>query len=809
MKTKRRLNRLEAYRRKRRFDITPEPAPGKQAAPPGHLRFVVHKHDARRMHYDLRLQIQGALASWAIPKGPSYDPAAKRLAVETEDHPLEYAGFEGRIPEGEYGAGDSILWDAGTYQTVPPGQEAAMRQKGHLQFELFGQKLRGRWHLVRTRRPTGKPQWLFFKAKDGAEKASYDVVAARPQSVRSGRVLTRGPQRKTTLRGPHPEPAALLKKLWPPMLAQPSTARALGPDYLLEVKYDGFRALAALSRGELSLLSRNRLDLTGRFPEVAGALSRLQVGEAVLDGEVVALDAKGVSHFQLLHEPRADRRYVAFDLLWLDGEDLRRRPLEQRHDLLESVLANAPASLLVAERLATPLEEALIEVRRRGLEGLLAKRRGSPYLGRRSREWLKLKVTHSQEVAIAGYSPTRSRRKEIGALLLAVYEDAGFSYAGKVGTGFSSAQRSVLWELLQPRAVGTPPVKNPPRERSMVWVRPELVAQVGFKEWTRDGRLRAPTFLGLRPDKQPRECIREVPVRAQSPPPAPTLPKEVALSSGSKVMFPRSGITKADVYAYYRHVAEVMVHALEGRPLALQQWPKGIHHPGFFRHELSAAPAWMTTVKLPHDDKTVEHLVVDRPETLLWLANQNALTLHMWASRVGHLEEPDWAVFDLDPGKGGWEDLVHVANVLRGFLEELHLSSVVKTSGKRGLHVLVPMARGHTHEDAVDFAVAITQTLAAGLPLLATTERTKSKRRGRLYLDAFQNGYGKTVVAPYTLRALEGAPVSAPLHWSEVTPALDPSALNLRTMRARLDKYGDLFAPALTGGQRLPRFGTD
>ncbi len=506
---------LKAYEEKRDFRVTPEPTPGavtRAGATGPKPSFVVHKHDATRLHYDLRLEMDGALASWAIPKGFSYDPAVKHLAVQTEDHPLEYGSFEGRIPDGEYGAGDSIIWDRGTYDTVPPGQASEQRKKGHLFIELNGEKLKGRWHLVRTRSLGGKQQWLIFKAKDGLEKPGYDVMAERPESVVSGRRVTRGPVRKSVLRAPHPDPQALLKKVWPPMLATLSKPSAVEEgSYVFEVKYDGYRGIAAISGGKLAFISRNGLDLSVRFPDIASALSRIVVGEAVIDGEVIALDDKGISRFQLLMTPGAEHHYVAFDLLWLDGEDLRSRPLEERRELLESVLAGAPPPIQLAERLQGSVAEVMAEAKRRGLEGVVAKAKGSPYTPGRSTKWLKLKATQSQEVAIIGFTPISNGAKQIGALHVAVYNGKQFEYAGKVGTGFTSKLREKLFKMLMKDRVDEPVAVNAPRERDAIWVKPKYVAEVAFTEWTRDGKLRHPSFKGLRDDKKPEECVREMP----------------------------------------------------------------------------------------------------------------------------------------------------------------------------------------------------------------------------------------------------------------------------------------------------------
>src|SRR5919106_1446930 len=507
--------KLDEYRARRNFEITPEPAPGPvgRATPEAAPSFMVHKHDASRLHYDLRLEIDGALASWAIPKGPSYDPDVKRFAVQTEDHPLEYGNFEGRIPDGEYGAGDSIIWDRGTFETDPPGQASQMRKKGHLALELRGEKLKGRWHLVRTRGDaSGKPGWIFFKAKDGWENPAYEVVAERPESVISGRRITRGPVRKKDLRSPHPDPRELLQRVWPPMLATLAPASSASPEHhLFEVKYDGYRGIAAVSGGRVSFLTRNAIDLGTRFPAIYRALERLPVPEVVLDGEVVAFDPRGASRFELLMEPSVDHRYIAFDILWLDGEDVRSRPLEERRDLLESVLSNVPPPIMLAERIPGDVNEALETARRRGLEGILAKERGSPYVGGRAREWLKIKVAQTQEVAIIGFTPISTGGKDIGALLVGVHDGAEFRFAGKVGTGFTAKLRKQLRAMLEKDVVDKPAAADAPRMRDAIWVTPRYVAQVRFAEWTRDGRLRHPSFQGLREDKKPEETRREIP----------------------------------------------------------------------------------------------------------------------------------------------------------------------------------------------------------------------------------------------------------------------------------------------------------
>lgn len=526
-KTKKRAvaHKLARYDEKRDFTRTREPSSRaklkqEESSTEGALfrrkksalpRFMVHKHDANRLHYDLRLETDGVLASWAIPKGPSYDPAEKRLAVRTEDHPLAYGDFEGRIPDGEYGGGDSLVWERGHYDTVPPGAMDAQLKKGHLRIKLDGQKLQGEWHLVRTRPQGSREQWLCFKAKDGTERTDFDVIAERPESVASGRHVTRGPVRKAAMRAKHPRPETILKKVWPPMLATLSSLEAIkDPEsYVLELKYDGYRGLACVSGGEVSFQTRNAIDLAARFPAIAQALPTVSAAEVVLDGEVVAVDERGIPRFHLIGDAKAPKRFVVFDLLWLDGEDVRERSLEDRRELLESVMGNVKPPLELSQRIDREMDVALRAAKSAGYEGLMAKRIGSAYVAKRSDAWRKLKVQENQEVAIVGFTPITNGTNAIGALLLGIHDGNAFQYVGKVGTGFSSELRAELLKTLKKSAVDSPPVSGAPRLKGATWVKPELVAQVSFTEWTRDGSLRHPSFLGLREDKSPKECKRE------------------------------------------------------------------------------------------------------------------------------------------------------------------------------------------------------------------------------------------------------------------------------------------------------------
>ncbi|MFL5428140.1 MAG: DNA ligase D [Myxococcales bacterium] len=829
--------KLPEYEAKRDFGITPEPAPGTAKPDADTPRFVVHNHDATRLHYDVRLEMDGALASWSVPKGPSYDPATKRLAVQTEDHPLEYGSFEGRIPDGEYGAGDSLIWDRGVYQSVPPGQASEQRKKGHIRFVMMGEKLKGEWHLVRTHGGApGKAQWLMFKGKDGTENPSFDVVTERPESVVSGRVATRGPERALALRAPRAAPDKILENYLPPMLATlVDEPPADEEHWIAERKYDGYRALCALSNRRVAMWTRNGLDLVGRFPDIGRALSQIVVGDAVVDGEIAILDPQGVPRFELIQQGRNDEAVLfAFDLLRLDGEDLRPRPIEQRRDLLRSLLSNAPPSIRVSEELPPPFRETLEEMREAGWEGIVVKRRGSPYEKGRGRDWLKVKALNKQELAIVGWMPGKGAAEgQMGALLLGVVKDGQLHFAGKVGTGFSSKQRTELLRELKKDEVDKPEVAGAPRLRAAHWVKPRLVGEIQFTEWTADDKLRHPAFQGLRPDKTPMECVREKPARPPPPEPASRAKKAapskasatkaapragaarepagatVELTNPDRVLYPKDKITKADVAAYYEAVSEPMLRALADRPLVLIHWNQGIAKPSWFRQDIGQdAEDWMTIAETPARTKkgAVRHLVADRPLALRWLAQRSALEVHMWHSRMATPTMPDWVVFDLDPAEGrGIDQAVEVAQILKGMFDRLGVPSVPKTTGKRGLHILVPLAPGHTYEDAESFALSVGETVAKQLDTV-TLERSIAKRKGRLYFDCMQNAYGKTIIAPYSLRGVDGAAVSTPLRWSEVDASLDPRRFNLKTMPARLAEVGDLFEPALTAGIRLPRF---
>jgi bifunctional non-homologous end joining protein LigD len=593
-------------------------------------------------------------------------------------------------------------------------------------------------------------------------------------------------------------PKQLLKKVFPPMLATLTDKPPQSAEWAYELKYDGFRAVIAITASGIAMLSRNELDLAPRFPRTYEALKKIKAKELVVDGEVVVLDDKGAPRFQLLQQGGNERLFL-FDILWLDGRDLRRLPYAERRKLLEKAFAKPPAGIAVSQVLDMPGEKALAHAAAGGWEGVIAKRKSSVYETRRSKEWLKIKTINQQELVIVGWQPSNATEREIGSLHLAVNENGELRYAGKVGTGFSSKLRVWLRDELAKDVVPKALVKDAPRVKTAIWTKPRLVAQVAFSEWTSDHRLRHPAFLGLRDDKKVEDVVKEAPQSAS----------KVTLTNPDRLLYPKDGITKKDVVAYFEAMAEPMLRALKDRPLALEHWNQGIHKPAWFHQNMGKeAPPWLTVVETPTrttKSGVAKHLVVDSVDALRYLGQMSALTLHMWSSRVGSLEEPDWILFDLDPAKGkGIEQAIEAALVMRKLLDNLELPGVPKTSGKRGIHVFVPLAPGYTHEEVADFACSIAAAVAAKVPGI-TVERALAKRRGRLYLDCMQNGYGKTVVAPYSLRAMDSAPVSAPLKWSEITKKLDPLKYNIRTMPNRYAKVGDLFAAVFENQVKLPK----
>jgi len=772
--------------------------------------------------------MDGVLKSWALPHGPTLDPSIKRLAVLVEDHPLDYGSFEGTIPAGNYGAGQVILWDRGSYQWLGEKTPAQQWEAGDLKLKLHGQKLMGEFALVRTNRSKDRGRgrdWLLIKKKDFAVREGWD-----PESdIRS--VL---PDRHDlsaivgTVGAPMPLTLA-------PMMAVPGTEVPVGPEWLYEVKWDGVRAMCFKEGTKVRILSRKETAIEHQYPELVNALATALTAEtAILDGEIVSLDESGVPSFQLLQNrigatPMATQRYAqaqpvsyyAFDLLYLDGFDLRKAALLDRRQLLASVL-NPNEIVRRSEHFTGKGLELLQAVREKGLEGIVAKSANSIYESRRSANWIKIKVATEQDFVICGYVP--GEREYFGALLLGCYRDRQLMYAGNVGSGFTQASLKLVHERMQPLIVPGPALSGVPKEIGPVtWLTPELVCNVKFNSWTNDDRLRSPVFLGLRFDASPQECVRETcePVSA-SPADAtqaavllPPDKNEISLgvqgrqlkfTNLNKIFYPLDGYTKRDVVNYYAAVADLLVPHLNGRPLSLKRYPNGIESDYFFQKEAATSfPDWLHTelISTGEDDST-RLVIADDKAALLYLANLGCIDQNPWMSRVGSLENPDFILIDLDPYRCGYDRIIEAALLLRQKLEWIGLQGYPKTTGGNGMHIYIPVEPRYSYPQTRAFAEILARWVAAERPELFTMPRSVAAReKGKVYFDWIQNSSGKTISAPYVLRARSGAPVATPLEWDEVRPALKPEQFHIGNVLRRFARTGDLFAGVLHEPQEI------
>ncbi|MEW6684422.1 MAG: DNA ligase D [Nitrospirota bacterium] len=816
---------LDAYRAKRDPERTPEPFGGRVGAA-GKRVFVVHKHAARHLHYDLRLEMDGVLKSWAVPKGPSVQPEVKRLAVHVEDHPIEYGDFEGVIPAGNYGAGAVIVWDRGWYRLVKEGDPLEQLAKGKLEFELFGFKLRGRWTLARMAKKD--KEWLLLKKADrGAHET--ELTERYPQSVVSGltpQELLDLPAKQAALRERIDRLKAPRREVSPKqsfMLATLAEQPFSGKAWLFEVKYDGVRVLASRHGDAIELYARSGQVITRRYPELLGPLRALPMEQFLIDGEIVALDDSGKPSFERLQarmgltNPRDIARAttavpvvaIFFDCLALDGHDLRRLPLLDRKDCLKLLLP--PLGIVRYGDHVLEHGDAFFEAASgERLEGIVAKKLTSLYVGGRSRDWIKVKCQRRQEFVIGGYTNPQGGRQYFGALHLGIYDGPNLVYVSKVGTGFDEQLLKTLWEDLQrlgrpssPFATGTP------TGRGHHWVEPKLVCEVRFTEWTDGGGIRHPVFLGLRTDKRPEECRREMPVDVPmdaalpaSAPPEPIAAEPVKITNPKKVFWPDEGYTKADLIAYYEAVAPLLLPYLRDRPVVLTRYPDGITGKSFFQKDAPEfVPAWVRTERIysKEAEREIDYFIVNDADTLRYITNLGTIPLHLWSSRLGSLDRPDWLILDLDPKGAPFTDVVKVARELHRILDELDLPNYIKTSGATGLHVLVPLGARYTHEEARTFARLLATLGMQAAPDIATLARPIRSREGKVYIDFGQNGHGRTIVAPYSVRPLPGAPASCPLQWKEVTSRLDPARFTIKSLPAYIDKTGDPLAPVLTG----------
>ena len=863
-------DKLQRYRDKRSADETPEPPGG--AVPTGERGiFVVQRHHASSLHWDLRLEMDGVLESWAVPKGPSPDPADKRLAMHVEPHPLEYAEFEGVIPEGQYGAGPSICWDKGLWIEVPGDKHGI--EHGKLLFELRGYKLRGRWTLVHTPKRGGN-HWLLIKERDG-HVDERGTEAFPDDSIYSGLLVDQlaHPQNREA------EIVAKARELGAPggsgsvsgetggfqvMLATAREEPFTKEGWVFEIKYDGYRLIADRTRGEPVLWSRNRNDITATFPDIARAIRGLPYDGIVLDGEVVVHDEAGLPSFSLLQRRGRLQRssaiaraaldlpaaFYAFDLLAFGGLDLRNLPLLARKAVLREVLPMV-GPVRFSDHIATQGQAMYEQVTAMRLEGLVAKKADSPYRSGRSTSWYKIRAVRTDDFVVVGYTDPKGGRSGFGALHLAQYafgndyaNDGELVYAGSVGTGFSDDMLDEIMESLRaleastsgdPGSSGGDPGTSGGKENhpaiggsvpkgpSHHWIRPELVAEVRYKEFTEGGVIRHPSFVGLRDDKSPEECIRQAEDgggargggegaqgggarRESRPDPMPVtvdaVDRTVHFTNLDKVLWPVMGYTKGDLIEYYRAVWEWIEPYLRDRCLVLTRYPDGIDGKSFYQKNAPDwAPEWVRTESVwsESSERPIDYFVVEDLEMLLYVANSAAIPLHVWSSRITTINQPDWCILDLDPKGAPFGDVVKVARVIRDVCDEIELPTYVKTSGSSGLHVLVPLGHQCDYEQSRQLGHLLAQVVVSELPEIATITRTIRDREGKVYVDFLQNRRGQLLVAPFSVRPVPEAAVSTPLRWSEVTKKLDIRKHTIKTVPARMKqlKGGDPFVGVL------------
>ncbi|MBX6321080.1 MAG: DNA ligase D [Rhodospirillaceae bacterium] len=824
---------LGAYRAKRDFRRTPEPEGGREAAKGGDRHFVVQKHAARRLHYDFRLELDGVLKSWAVTRGPSLDPADRRLAVHVEDHPIDYAGFEGIIPAGEYGGGTVMVWDRGTWE--PVGDPRAGYAEGKLKFRLHGQKLRGGWTLVRMggrARREKRDNWLLIKERDDearpgdgerlleeagrsalSGRAMDEIAAARDRVWHSDERASPADTAATARRPRAPAVdvesikgamAAALPDFIEPQLPTLQDRPPAGDDWLHEIKLDGYRLLCRIEggrrRGGVRLLTRTGLDWTGRFGAVAQAAGKLPVKTALIDGEVVAADAAGLTSFAALQQALSTGEtaalvYYAFDLLHLDGRDLTRAALEARKQTLRDLLAAAPpgGTIRYSDHQAGHGAAVLEAACRLGLEGIVSKRRDAPYQPGRGRSWIKCKCTGREEFAIAGYVTSTVSRHAVGSLALGAYRDGALVYVGRVGTGFDAETSRALFARLKVLERRTPPFEAAlpaVARRGVHWVEPRLVCVVEYRGWTEDGLLRHASFVGLREDKPANEVELPRRVAARSAPRSAasdgTDIADVRLTHPDRILVPQSGLTKRGLAEFYAEIADWVLPHVAGRPLSLVRCPEGQDGPCFYhKHAAAGWPGSIHRVAVSPDEPP--YMWIDDLAGLVGLVQMSAVELHPWGSRVDDLDRPDRIVFDLDPAPDvPWERVIEAAVECRTRLAGLDLESFVKTTGGKGLHVVVPIAPRHDWAEVKAFAHAFAERLARDSNRAYTTNMAKSARRGRIFIDYLRNDRGATAVAAYTVRARPGAPVAPPLAWPELSPALRSDHFTVTTLPRRL-----------------------
>lgn len=852
-------NKLSAYHAKRNFTLTREPK-GRVQDSHEELRFVVQEHHASSLHYDFRLELDGVLKSWAVPKGPSLDPGEKRLAVEVEDHPLAYAGFEGRIPANQYGAGTVKIWDSGYWE--PVGDPDAGYSAGKLKFRLYGDKLQGGWTLVKTRLRGGsaKPQWLLIKERDEWALAEASGKAAQEANARTPAKAARTPRKSARqVDNATASPKAASAKRLPAKSASAEGHRRLAPsrvshalkaplpptihaqlallvdsapakgDWVYEIKYDGYRILARIENNSVQLLTRDGKQWTAKLPGQVKALQALGLKSAWLDGEIVVLDEHGIPSFQQLQNAFDEKStaqviFFAFDLLYLNGYDLRNAPLFERRRMLEHVLAKADqAHLRYSAALPEPPEKLLASACQLNMEGIIGKLSDSVYKGRRSADWIKLKCRKRQEFVIAGFTDPQGKRQCFGSLLLAVYDDEGvLHYAGRVGTGFDTGVLQSVYKKLKPLMQARCPFPELPKGPGVAqahWLKPKLVAEISFAEWTKDGLLRQAVFHGLRTDKPAKQIRREQAValpageaqavlplhRAAAPKASPEAGAQafhgIVITHPERIIDPASGLSKLDVARYFDAIAPHILPHLENRPVYLLRSPGGLNGKAFFqRHAGRGAIPGVRILDPTVDPEHQPLMVIDTSQALIGTAQMGTLELHACNATADKIERPDCMVFDLDPDPAlPWKAIAEGARLTKQLLDELGLKSFVKTSGSKGLHVVVPLARRHGWDIVTQFSKAVAQHLAHAFPDRFIATMGEENRVRKIYIDYLRNSKMASTVVPYSTRARSHLPVSVPIAWEELDAIRDSAMWTIQTLPQRLaqqhhDPWQEFFA---------------
>ncbi len=833
---------LEKYQRKRDFTATPEPGPHVLRNKRGKLRFVVQKHAARRLHYDFRLEMDGVLKSWAVPKGPSLNPDDKRLAMEVEDHPMDYRRFEGIIPKGHYGGGTVMVWDEGTYTAIDPESKEPEKdllaglRKGHLSFVLQGEKLKGEFSLIRMR---GRQEnaWLLVKKRD--DFADSKDVTLEDASVKSSRSMEEIAKKSTKKKDVWQSKPKTNQKLSPkktfrkpklkilslnagsnslikPMLATLVDEPFDRKNWIFEIKWDGYRAISEVNKKGVRIYSRNHNAFTEKYLPIAEELSSVPE-EMILDGEIVVLDGEGRSSFQLLQNYNQTQEgniaYFVFDILKYKKKDLTSLPLRERKKILHKVLPKL-SRIQISEHIETKGEAFFKVSVEKGLEGIIAKDAESEYVqGRRSDSWLKIKTHLRQEAVICGYTEPKGSREKFGAVILGVRRKNKWIYVGHTGTGFDRETLKQVHSDLQSLIVKKCPFTPCPKTNApATWVKPKIVCEVSFQEWTGDGVMRQPVFLGTRKDKSPSVVKHEVAKPAlkllqseERKSDESSKAKSPHLTHLDKVYWPKEKITKGDLIEYYRKISDVILPYLKDRPQSLHRYPNGINGESFFQKNVEGeVPDWVKTTRVTSDNgKETEYLICQNQETLLYMANLGCIEINPWNSRIQKPESPDYLIIDLDPEAISFQKVIETAIEVRKVLESLDIESYCKTSGATGLHIYIPLEARYDYDASRSFAELLVNLIHRRIPGFTSVVRSPKLRQRKVYLDYLQNRQRQTVASAYSVRPRPGAPVSTPLLWSEVKKGLDPTDFNIKTIFKRLDSKGDLFAPVLKKGVKI------